>query len=93
MTASTLSVLCAVITACLLLLLLVVRNPGDAFVHNERIKLAATALNNLGVAGFVYGWIAPALGVGGGKTALGFALGVIFFAGAQAVLRLLRRGE
>lgn len=33
-----------------------------SLVHNERIKLAATALNNLGVATLATGIVAPAIG-------------------------------
>jgi archaellum biogenesis protein FlaJ (TadC family) len=90
--APTLSVLCAAITACLLVLLLVARKPGDVLVHNERIKSVSTALNNLGVAAFVYGGIAPTLGGTVGNTAWGFALGVIFVAGALLVLRFASAG-
>jgi hypothetical protein len=64
----------------------------DALVHNERVKLAATALNNLGVAAFIYGCIAPTVLHDGtaGKAVLGFALCANFIGAAQLILRLLR---
>jgi hypothetical protein len=75
--------------ACLVAALLFRRD--NALVRNERVKLAATALNNLGVAGVIYGVIAPTM-TGGpmNKAAAGFAWGVSFLVLAQLILRLLR---
>ena len=81
----------AVITLALMILVLLIRKPNDELVHNERVKLCATALANLGVAAFIYGLIAPWLGgTGVGEPALGFVLCIIFVAAALLILRLLR---
>ncbi len=45
----------------LVLLLLGAREARSALVRNERVKLTATALSNLGVAAIIYGMIQPAL--------------------------------
>lgn len=62
-------------------------------VHNARIQLAATALNNLGVAGVVAGLVAPAAnGSLGGVLHIGawFAFGAVWLAAAQLVLGRLQ---
>jgi hypothetical protein len=60
------------VTLALLLVLLAVWKPHDALVHNARVTLFATALNNLGVAAIIYGVIAPMLNRSAGDSALGF---------------------
>ncbi len=62
--------------------------PEDT-IHNEHIKLAATALNNVGVASVVTGVIVPLAGCG--KTSKFPVLVVIcggFFAFSDAILAL-----
>jgi hypothetical protein len=65
-------------------------------VHNARITLLATAVNNLALAIIVAGFIAPAAGGGlhgGGQAAATLAWiggGIILHASAQLVLGRLR---
>jgi hypothetical protein len=57
--------------------------------YNERIKLLATALNNLGVSAIIAGIIAPMVrGEVGGVLpfVIWFAVGFAFIGGAWAVL-------
>lgn len=66
-------------------------------VHNEQIKLTATALNNVAVAFVVVGFVAPVTAVvgrdSGGFTAsiplslIWLATGVVLHLGARLVLR------
>ena len=49
-------------------------------VHNARVKLVATALNNLGVAAIIYGIIAPRLNGQGDDPVVflfGFTAGIV----------------
>jgi hypothetical protein len=62
-------------------------------VHNARIQLLATALNNLGVGAILAGIVAPIVnGVAGGALHFGAwcAGGVMFLVTAQFVLGRLR---
>jgi len=64
-------------------------------VHNERIKLVATALNNLGVGSIVGGFIGPAVNgrLGSGQAAATIAwiaAGIILHSFARGVLGELR---
>ena len=72
--------------------LLIGRWRGDPLVHNERVKLFATALNNLGVAALAYGLIAPAVipGATHAVTISAATLGVVFVGFAQCLLGWLR---
>jgi hypothetical protein len=62
-------------------------------IHNARIQLLATALNNLGVGAMIAGIVAPMVHGAVGDTAqvgVWFALGVDLMAMAQFVLGRLR---
>jgi len=62
-------------------------------VHNERIKLLASALNTLCLAFIVGGVVAPVIGtgrLGGALTLAWFALGAALHGCAQAVLGRLQ---
>ena len=53
---------------------------GPTMVHNARVKLVATALNNLGVAAIIYGIIAPRLNGQGDDPVVflfGFSAGIV----------------
>jgi hypothetical protein len=76
---------------------------GIVIIHNERTKLLATALNNVAVAAFVTGFIAPIVGfLYGSPTATAtrwwwligivwLLVGVGLHTTAQAVLGKLRQ--
>ena len=62
-------------------------------VHNERIKLLATALNNLGVGAILAGIVAPLVNgtlANPGSTIAWLVLGADLIAMAQVVLGRLR---
>ena len=62
-------------------------------IHNERIKLLATALNNLGIGAIIAGIVAPMVqGTVGGwlSFVVWFATGIAFISGAWVVLGRIR---
>jgi hypothetical protein len=70
----------AIVLACLLVLVI---GRDAALVHNERVKLVATALNNLWRRSVHLRWYIPTVQSGAAdKAALGFAVCGIFRSGA-----------
>jgi hypothetical protein len=66
-------------------------------VHNARITLLATAVNNLALAAIVAGFVAPVIGSqlqGGGRALVAFAwigFGIVLHGCGQLVLGRLRQ--